>query len=124
MTRLGPDCRHLLSILAHAGHRDGDAARRSFAEAAGRLPGLDLTLLSRGECGLRRLDTALDRLALAAPRLKRDVIRACATCVAADRTVTVNEAELLRAVAAVLGCPMPPLLPGQPVVDRGPAAGG
>jgi hypothetical protein len=29
--------------------------------------------------------------------------------------VTVHEAELLRGIADSLGCPMPPLLPGQPL---------
>jgi len=35
--------------------------------------------------------------------------------IAADGYVTLGEAELLRATAATLDCPMPPLLPGQPV---------
>jgi len=30
-------------------------------------------------------------------------------CVAADGTVTLREGELLRAIAATLDCPMPPL---------------
>jgi hypothetical protein len=30
-------------------------------------------------------------------------------CIAADGTVTSEESELLRAIAAVLGCPVPPV---------------
>ena len=41
------------------------------------------------------------------------IIEACAICIAADRKITVDEAELLRVVADSLGCPIPPLLPGQ-----------
>jgi hypothetical protein len=44
------------------------------------------------------------------------LLHACAVTVAADREVSVVEAELLRATADSLGCPMPPLLPGQPLV--------
>ena len=32
-----------------------------------------------------------------------------ATCILADHQVTVREGELLRAISATLGCPMPPL---------------
>ena len=35
--------------------------------------------------------------------------------VALDRTVTLAEAELMRAMADALDCPVPPLLPGQPL---------
>nr|MBA3938174.1 hypothetical protein [Planctomycetota bacterium] len=54
------------------------------------------------------LDRALAGLALASSGIKRRVLAACAWCVAADGTVTVDEAELLRAVADCLGCPLPP----------------
>ena len=43
-------------------------------------------------------------------------IFAAAACVAADHEVTVSEAELFRAIADTLDCPVPPLLPGQPLV--------
>ena len=75
------------------------------------MPGV--RLIPVGECGLEQLDTALARLAQTAPRQKQAVMLACATCIVADQSVSVIEAELLRAVAETLGCPMPPLLPGQ-----------
>ena len=33
--------------------------------------------------------------------------------ISADEEVTLEEAELFRAIADTLGCPVPPLLPGQ-----------
>ena len=59
---------------------------------------------------LAALDAALDALEESAPAVKRQVLQAAVACVAADRTVTASEAELLRAISASLGCPMPPLL--------------
>jgi hypothetical protein len=41
-------------------------------------------------------------------------VDACAATICADREVSVGEAELLRGVCDMLGCPMPPLLPGGP----------
>jgi hypothetical protein len=63
------------------------------------------------EPSLVAIDGALDELAAVVPNLKRGVVAACIACVLADRQVTVAEAELLRAVADSLGCPVPPLLP-------------
>ncbi|MDP6580988.1 MAG: hypothetical protein QF681_10050, partial [Vicinamibacterales bacterium] len=62
------------------------------------------------ECGLDAIDAALTVFEDAAPRIKRRVLQAAAACIAADQTVTTAEAELLRAISASLGCPMPPLL--------------
>ena len=85
-----------------------------LVEAGGRLPGLDgLDLLGQDECGLIPLESALETLNSVALRLKRDVLQAAALCAASDRTMTADEAELLRAIGDMLGVPTPPLLPGQ-----------
>jgi hypothetical protein len=65
------------------------------------------------QCRLNTLDRALDLLDRLAPRLKRQVLLACITCISADRQITEREVELLRTVCESLSCPMPPLLPGQ-----------
>jgi hypothetical protein len=67
------------------------------------------------QCGLQALDDALSQLARTTPALKRQILEACVEYIAADGYVTLGEAELLRATADTLGCPMPPLLPGQPI---------
>jgi len=64
------------------------------------------------DASLQALDDALNMLAQASPPVKRRIIDACAHCVAADGIVQLEEAELLRAVAAVLDCPLPPLVNG------------
>jgi uncharacterized tellurite resistance protein B-like protein len=58
------------------------------------------------------MDVALLTLAEASPTVKRRIVVACAECVSADGRITAEEAELLRATADTLGCPMPPLLEG------------
>ncbi|HEY8965319.1 MAG TPA: TerB family tellurite resistance protein, partial [Candidatus Methylacidiphilales bacterium] len=59
---------------------------------------------------LARIDAALDRLDQASPPLKRRILDACAAVVAADGQVLEWEAELLRAIADALDCPVPPFL--------------
>ena len=104
-------CEVLLSMLAYAGHEDLGAAGRAFEHARESLGLPEARLCPPEACGLEPLDAALASLEEAAPLVKRQILRGAVACVAADRTVTATEAELVRAVSASLGCPMPPLLP-------------
>ena len=58
----------------------------------------------------RKISHALNKLRLLSPLLKRPLIDAFIECVMADNIVSPREYELLRLVAVVLDCPMPPLL--------------
>jgi Zn-dependent protease with chaperone function len=56
------------------------------------------------------LRSSLVHLRQATPQLKQAIVNACAHTVLLDNQVTTQEAELLRAVAITLDCPMPPFL--------------
>ena len=100
----------LLSMLAYAGHRDLESARHGFDQAKRSLGLPDARLHPVDDLQFTALDAALAAVEEAAPKVKRQVLRAAVACIAADRTVTATEAELLRAMSASIGCPMPPLL--------------
>ena len=70
----------------------------------------NLLLLPTIQCTLKRLDQALDNLGSASPAAKKTMLSSFTTCVATDRKMTVEEAELLRVIADALGCPVPPVL--------------
>jgi hypothetical protein len=111
-----PACSMLLSTLAHAGSDDDNQAKKAFYEAELALAsGGGLRLYDRRDAGVRRVDIALEELAQASPMLKRKVLAACTTCIAYDGKVTIEEAELLRAIADSLDCPLPPLLLSQKI---------
>jgi hypothetical protein len=111
---LFPDCAVLVSALARLGHPDLADANTAFElgmnalspEAAG------LTLLHLHQCGLAQIDDVLTRLAQASPGIKKRVLHACAYAVAADNLAQAEEAELLRAIAETLDCPIPPFIQG------------
>ena len=73
------------------------------------LKGADGFSLARPE-DLSAFSYALSRAAQAFPALKKQILAACAACVFADRKVTADEAEILRAVSDSLDCPMPLVL--------------
>jgi Zn-dependent protease with chaperone function len=115
LRKLSEPCAVMLSILAHASSPSETAIRTAFEAGASQLPGVDIALLPRERAGLRELDSALGRLAETDPSTREQLLRACAACIAADREITQAEGELVRAIADGIGCPMPPLLPGQPL---------
>jgi Zn-dependent protease with chaperone function len=121
--QLGNELSVLLSALAHAGAQDEHAAAEAFMLGEVSLGDVEVRLLPKKESGLDRLDQSLRTLASCSGKLKRELLRASAVVVCADKKVTTSEAELLRAVGDALGVPTPPLLPGQRLVDDGSGPG-
>ncbi|WP_447971056.1 M48 family metalloprotease [Nitrospira sp. M1] len=114
MRPLAHHCGYLLSTLAQQGKGNDQNVRQAFHAGKRALRIRKLVLTPASLCTFASLDLTLHTLNEATPQLKRRIIKACAACVLADQRITVEEAELLRAIADSLGCPMPPLLRAQP----------
>ncbi len=107
-----PSMYAVLSTFAYYGNEDDAAAARAFSAGVKRLPAAGETPMQpKRQCGLLQADKALAELALSAPGIKKYFLDACCACVTHDGKVTTSEAELLRAVASILECPVPPFLP-------------
>ncbi len=106
------DCAVVLSALAHVSSSNAGDVEKAFRTGVPylRLKADGLQLLPREKCGLEPLDAALERLALAAPQIKKNVIEACVHVVGADGLIQEREAELLRAIADTLDCPISPFV--------------
>jgi Zn-dependent protease with chaperone function len=107
------DCAVLLSALAHIGHEQPDRVAFAFQQGAqplARVAQGPLGLLAADQSDLGQVDAALNRLSQAVPQIKKNVLTACAQTVGADGVIQETEAELLRAIADTLDCPMPPLI--------------
>jgi len=112
---LAPDCAVLLSALAYLGHEEPDKIQFAFQQGAQPLSyhaQVPLSLLPQEACDLEQVNAALDRLSEAVPQIKKNLLNACAQTVAADGVIQESEAELLRAIADTLDCPIPPLIGG------------
>jgi Zn-dependent protease with chaperone function len=102
----------VLSALANVSSHNAGEVEKAFQTGAPylRAKADELQLLPREACGLEQLDTALDRLALAVPQIKKNLIEACVQVVGTDGLIQEREAELLRAIADTLDCPIPPFV--------------
>ena len=103
---------NILSRLAHVGHPQEVAARAAFKYGWTRLKIADSRwkMQPAGKVSFGALRAALQRFALASPDVKKNLLDACAHCVLHDERVTLEEAELVRAVAYALDIPLPPFL--------------
>ena len=108
---LAPDCERLLSALAHTGQRDPQDITKAFQTGVPFVrAGVPMVLLPQNACGLSEINESLDRLALAVPQIKKNILEACVRVVGADGVIQENEAELLRGIAESLDCPLPPFI--------------
>ncbi len=110
---LVPDCAVVLSALANVGSDDAGEIQKAFETGAPYLRAPDdgdLNLLPKEQCGVNQIDAALNRLAQASPIIKKNLLEACIHTVGADGVILEAEAELLRAIADTLDCPMPPFV--------------
>ncbi|MEX2214211.1 MAG: M48 family metallopeptidase [Phycisphaeraceae bacterium] len=105
----------LLSTLAYVGQDERKEIEAAFNAGAAQLD-VKVSLLPKEQSGLGPVDDAIEVLNTVAPPLKQKILAACAACIAADKQITIDEAELFRAIASSLDCPTPPILPGQPLV--------
>jgi Zn-dependent protease with chaperone function len=111
----------LLSTLAHYGQgAERSHGESSFRQAIEKFPVADrssLQFLPAADCTLQSIEAALARYAQATPPLKRDLLEAASVSVLADGVVSNREAELIRAIADAIGCPIPPFMQVTPLVD-------
>ncbi|BAY30697.1 peptidase M48 Ste24p [Nostoc carneum NIES-2107] len=110
----------VLSALARVGQSQTDEIAYAFRSGVFRLPraGQLDTPESPVACSFTEIKKSIDRLRLASPKLKQGIVDACAHTVLLDNKVTPSEADLLRAIAMTLDCPIPPFLNFQRGVSK------
>lgn len=102
----------LLRILADYGHSDDDARKAAFTSGAKTLGpwARDEAYASGGVSSVSILNHSLDILLGLNSKGQESLMRAISTTATHDKTLTVAEAELIRAVCATLDYPLPPIL--------------
>ncbi len=109
---LALDAVNILSKMAEVGHPEEIAAQAAFNSGWARLPIRDARWkkLPATKVSFSALRVAMKRFSLATPAMKQTLLDACAHCVLHDEHVTVEEAELVRAIAYAVNIPLPPFL--------------
>jgi len=102
----------LFAVVASAGRDDGVDARRAYERGLAALLPRERPEYAAPDpvAWPAALDAALGRLAALRPAAKELLVDALGRTVLHDGSVRIEEAELLRAVCALLHCPLPPFL--------------
>jgi len=106
-----PEIGKLLSFIIGCGNASPQMSSDTFklamqqftAQAIMRTP---VTVFNANE-----FQILLSKLNMLTPLAKEKLIRACLICIENDQKVALNEAQAIRAIAACLNCPIPPILP-------------
>ncbi|HEX7052796.1 MAG TPA: M48 family metalloprotease [Burkholderiales bacterium] len=110
LAEIPDDAVAVLSLIALAGRGSPDKA---FARGAAIVELGDRSPLAPGSLSTAMLAEALERLRHLAPLAKPALLKACCETAGADGRLTLEEAELVRMIAATLDCPLPPLIAAQ-----------
>lgn len=102
----------LFSVVAWLGHQEGDSAARDAYQVGmlSLLPNATWPDYEPPSDWVAEMDKALEKLDRLPAVAKEELVKALTLTIAHDGKVTVSEAELLRAVCAVLHCPLPPFV--------------
>ncbi len=101
----------VFAVLARHGARDAVQARQAYEAGMASLLPRNRPAYSIIDDWAAPFDRALDDLCKLQVAAKQLLIEGLVRTIAHDGMLTASEAELLRAVCAVLECPMPPVLP-------------
>ena len=109
--QLIPQLEILLTAMSGVGARTPDQAAAALAAGQSILAehGVYLKLQARPG-SLEEISAALEQFDAATPLIKKQLLIACVAVAKGDGDIASEEAEMLRAVADTIGCPMPPLL--------------
>ncbi len=110
LRQLLPELETVLTALCGTGGKTPDQTAAAMAAARAMLaehgPGIPL---EPRPASLDEVSAALERFDAATPLVKKQLLTVCAAAASADGYISDGEAELLRAAADTIGCPMPPL---------------
>ncbi|WIO73878.1 M48 family metallopeptidase [Porticoccaceae bacterium LTM1] len=104
---LDMECYQVLSFLALRGHVNFYSAETAFHQAVFHLELGPANLIRDEQLSLEKVTVALQKLNYLKPLLKQEFLTACAICVEVDSVITIAERELMRAIAAMMDCPLP-----------------
>ena len=107
---LGQEVGVILSAMAYVGQQEQKDVEAAFSAATKVLNFSELQLRDKSRTSVAVLDMAVQKLEMLNPLAKQKLLQACAASVMHDQKISAVEAELLRAIANMLGCPMPPII--------------
>lgn len=103
----------VLSVLVHYSGNDHQDLQAQYQKSMYALFGKSADIGKLVEPSPFVFQAALAKLNQLSPQSKEKFINACFDCIEEDHMVTVAEADLVRVIASILDCPIPPIIRGK-----------
>ena len=103
----------VFSVVAHLGHEDSDLdASNAYQDGMRTLlpDSVDWPAYLPPARWAKKMDAALEKLDKMPAMVKQELVKSLTVTISHDGKVTINEAELLRAICGIIHCPLPPFL--------------
>lgn len=115
-----PEVSVLLNMLVKHGQEEPARRQATLQAACAELPESvrPSIRLSNTAPNVSELNEAVNKLSQSSPAVRKQFLSAAATAIAHDRQVSVTEAELFRALAESLDCPVPPVIANNSITDE------
>ncbi|KRW58862.1 M48 family metallopeptidase [Pseudomonas sp. TTU2014-080ASC] len=110
LSQLADEVSIVLTLMSRTGAATEQDAQLAFDKGCTEVGLTSLRMRAVTETSLRALEQSLERLCQLKPLQKPRLLKALVRCIEHDGQIEPLEAELFRAVADILDCPMPPLL--------------
>jgi len=107
MKPLGRELSVILSALAHASETDKSKAFKAGLDVLQKAAPENTEFLNEDEFSFDDINVALQEFSKSANPVKRYLMKSMVHCVMSDDTLALEELELLRAMAEVIGTPIP-----------------
>jgi Zn-dependent protease with chaperone function len=102
-----PSSSVVIGALAYCGANSQEQASAAFEKAMDTLGFSQVKLPDASTCSVSVLEKSIQKLSLLKYTEKEKLLQSCLVCITHDDVVTVTEAETIRAIGDLLGCPIP-----------------
>ncbi len=104
-----PELTMLISLIVSFNH-ESENQQELFQKVMTRFTS-EPQMISKVSLDTTSLRSILSKINQLTPLYKEEVIHAAIDCIESDNKITLEEAELVRGIAACLDCPIPPIVP-------------
>ncbi len=105
-----PEVSQLISVILKVGAKNIETENQDFTKLMKNFTSDQITRPDINENEANKLQAVLTKLGLLSPLCKQKLIKVLLECISQDNVVNLSEAELIRAIAASLDCPIPPIV--------------
>ncbi len=111
IANLLPEVSELIRFIISCGKQDAQTSSAIYQQVMQQFTNSPINEPKVNAFNAHDFQKLLAKLNMLAPLSKEKLLHACLSCIESDQQILIEEAECIRAIAACLNCPIPPIVP-------------